>query len=306
VGFLQLIACIGGAHGAVFDRFLQERRYLQNVTPRTIEWHEQSLAWLGVEQPTESDLQDFVLRMRAAGLKASSVNCRIGSVNAYLRWLGSPLRVPRLKTESYVPATYSSKQVGQIVRWRPKGFYERRLHAFTLTLLDTGVRLDEALSLTVADCNLDDLLLTVTGKGRKQRVIPFSVELRRVLAKFLLDFCPRPDSLVFSTKQGRKLSQRNVQRDIKRLCAKLGFNPPRRTVHATRHTFATEYLRRGGNLFHLQRVLGHTSLEMVRRYASIATADLATAHVGKSPLQEAWPLRSAGGLLKHSRVTALF
>jgi hypothetical protein len=73
-----------------FERFIQERKYLKNVTPRTIEWHEQSLRWLGVEDPTEGDLRDFVVRMREAGLKASSVNCRMGSANAAAaRWARS-------------------------------------------------------------------------------------------------------------------------------------------------------------------------------------------------------------------------
>jgi hypothetical protein len=73
--------------GRLFERFLNERKYLRNVTPKTIEWHTQSLHWLDVEQPTEDDLRGFVLRMREAGLKASSCNCRIRSVNAYLRGL---------------------------------------------------------------------------------------------------------------------------------------------------------------------------------------------------------------------------
>lgn len=262
----------------LFDRFIQERRYLKNVSPRTVEWHQQSLKWLGVEQPTDADLRDFVLRMRTAGLKATSVNCRIRSVNAYLNWSGSLLRVPKLKEDSYVPATYSKTQIHAILRWRPRGFFQRRVHVLMLTLLDTGVRLDEALSLCVQDCNLDDLLLTVTGKGRKQRVIPFSLELRRWLAKFIMDFCPRPQQFVFATTLGRKLSPRNAFRHIRGLCDRLGFPPPRRMVHATRHTFATEYLRRGGSLFHLQKVLGHTSLEMVRRYANLMTEDLQAMH----------------------------
>jgi integrase/recombinase XerD len=262
----------------LFERFIRERKYLKNVSPRTIEWHEQSLHWLAVEQPTETDLQDFVLRMREAGLKTASVNCRIRSVNAYLRWLNSPLRVPKLKEEFFIPATYSAKQVHTIVRWKPRGFFQRRLHTLMLCLFDTGIRLDELLSLRVADCNLDDLLLTVTGKGRKQRIIPFSIELRRLLAKFIIDFCIRADSFLFGTKAGRKLAARNVLRNIKSLCARLGFAAPKRSCHATRHTFATEYLRRGGSVFHLQKVLGHSSLEMTRRYANLVTADLQAVH----------------------------
>jgi integrase/recombinase XerD len=271
----------------MFDRFIKERKYLNNVSTRTIEWHEQSLKWLDVEQPTEADLKNFVLRMREAGLKASSVNCRIRSANAYLHWTGSPLRVPKLREDSYVPATYSKTQIRAIVRWHPLGFFQRRTHVLMLTLLDTGVRLGEALSLCVQDCNLDDLLLTVTGKGRKQRIIPFSMELRRSLAKFILDSCSHPHQFVFGTKQGRKMSHRNAFRDIRSLCDRLGFPAPKWMAHATRHTFATEYLRRGGSLFHLQKVLGHTSLEMVRRYANLMTEDLQAVHERVSLLARA-------------------
>src|SRR5258706_183254 len=66
--------------------------------------------------------------------------------------------------------------------------------------------------------------------------------------------------------------------DVKRLCKRLGFEPPARTLHAFRHTFAVNYLRRGGSTFHLQKSLGHTSLEMSRRYANLTTEDLSAVH----------------------------
>jgi integrase/recombinase XerD len=67
-------------------------------------------------------------------------------------------------------------------------------------------------------------------------------------------------------------------RGVKLLCEQLGFAPPGRTLHAFRHTFAVNYLRRGGSVFHLQKVLGHSSLEMTRRYANLVTADLQAVH----------------------------
>jgi integrase/recombinase XerD len=59
-----------------FTQFSKERQYLTNVSPRTIEWYEQSLRWLNTAQPSEGDLKNCVLRMREAGLKATGCNCR--------------------------------------------------------------------------------------------------------------------------------------------------------------------------------------------------------------------------------------
>ena len=71
---------------------------------------------------------------------------------------------------------------------------------------------------------------------------------------------------------------RDQLRDVKLLCKRLGIVPPERTIHAFRHTFAVNYLRRGGSVFHLQKVLGHSSLEMTRRYADLVTEDLSAIH----------------------------
>ena len=264
----------------LFERFLKERKYLKNVSEATLEWHSQSLAWLGIERPTEGELRRLVVRMREAGLRASSCNCRIRSINAYLNWSGSSHRVSKLKEDEYTPSVYSHQQVALLHKWKPSSFSQQRLHALVMTLFDTGVRLNEALTLRVENCDLDNLLLTVTGKGRKQRVIPFSFELRRLLAKFILDWRPRRQEFVFATRDGRKLGERDVLRDVKLLCRKLGFEAPRRSIHAMRHTFGTEYVRRGGSVFHLQRTLGHATLEMSRRYANLTTEDLQAVHEG--------------------------
>ena len=229
---------------ASFEQFLRERRYLTNVSPATIEWYEQSFAWLGTESPNEAQLKDFVMRMREKGLKATGCNCRIRAVNVYLKWSGSPHRVPRMKEPSLILPTFTAAQVSLLVNCKPQGFYQRRLHLLVLILLDTGCRISEALSLHVEDIDLDNLLVTLSGKGQKQRRVPFSLELRKGLFRYTREFCPQPHSLLLSTRQGYKLGRRVVLRDVKLLCKRQGFAPPARTLHSFRHTFAVNYLRR--------------------------------------------------------------
>lgn len=266
----------------MFEKFIEERQYLHNVSPQTIVWYRASFKWLGTESPAESDLKSFVLRMRVAGLKPSSCNNRIRAVNAYLRWSGSTLKVSRLKEDQRVLPTYSVDDIQKIANWKPSGSCPARLQCLVLVLADTGCRLGEALGLKWSDVDFDNLLLTLHGKGGKDRKVPFSFELR----KFVWKFRQRSAfGLVFATRSGRRLGNRVVLRDMKLLCSRLGIVVPERSLHAIRHTFALNYLRKGGSVFHLQKVLGHSSLEMTRRYASLTTEDLQKTHPLVSPLR---------------------
>lgn len=129
--------------------------------------------------------------------------------------------------------TFSDKQIRLLVEWKPKGRVEQRLHLILPFLFDTGARIGEVLSVRVADLNFDDLLVRLDGKGLKQRIVPFSFELRKTLHRYVTEFNRKPDSLLFATSAETALHRRNVLRDVKMLCRSLGFNPLARTVHAT-------------------------------------------------------------------------
>jgi len=268
-----------------FQQFIRERQYLQNVSPKTLEWYHNSFRWLPCEVPSQEQLNDAVIRMRERGLKATGCNSTIRAINAYLKWTGSSLKIRQLKEPQVVLPTFADAQVKRLVAWKPKGKYERRLHLLVLFLLDTGCRISEALSLRVREIDFDNLLVTLDGKGRKQRVVPFSFELRKAMFRYCKESSRTLDRLLFANRTETGLSRNNVLRDVKRLCRELGFAPPGRTLHAFRHTFAVNYLRRGGSVFHLQKVLGHSTLEMTRRYCNLVTADLQAVHERMSLLK---------------------
>jgi len=110
--------------------------------------------------------------------------------------------------------TFSETQIHTIVSFKPKTFTQARLHALLCLVIDTGIRINEALTLTRDKMDFDNLLVTVKGKGDKERFVPISLECRKVLFKFLKshDF-----DLVFCTKSDGQLLYDNTRRDFNRL-----------------------------------------------------------------------------------------
>jgi integrase/recombinase XerD len=137
------------------------------------------------------------------------------------------------------------------------------------------MRINEALTLERSAVDLDALLIRVLGKGEKQRLVPISLEGRKILYRWLTRHEHR---LVFPTYRGTSCKHRNLLTAFKRVCKALGIEGPRTSFHTLRHSFAVNYIRKGGDVFRLQRILGHSTLEMTRRYVNLQTADLQAVH----------------------------
>jgi integrase/recombinase XerD len=171
-----------------FEQFIRERLYLVGVAPTTVDWYRRCLHWLPSEQPTQADLKDMELRMRQKGLKETGVNSVIRCINAYLHWASGSerrcdsgcthLRVNKVKEPKQVMPTFTEAQMKRLVHWKPSTKHDKRLHLLVLFLLDTGCRVSEALTLHVTDVDLDNMLVTLDGKGRKQRIVQLNCEGR--------------------------------------------------------------------------------------------------------------------------------
>jgi integrase/recombinase XerD len=271
----------------LFEQFLQEREYLKNVTPATIKSYR--CAWKAAtrglpelaEQLDAKVLEGCVLKMRQAGLSPVSVNTHLRSLNAFLRWLhggghtATSLVVPKLIAEQKILKTFTVEQIQRFQNHRPTSTSQHRVHTLACLLVDTGLRSNEALSLKRADVDLHNLLLRAMGKGRKERVVPISFELRKILFRWLQT---HEHDYVFATRTGSAISYRNAVRDFGKLCRRLQIKDVRCSFHTLRHTFGLNYIKRGGDSFMLQRILGHSTLEMTRRYVNLQTADLSAVH----------------------------
>src|ERR1700681_2924303 len=105
-----------------FSQFIRERQYLPNVTPATVEWYAHSFKWLHTPSPSQDELKDAVLRMREKGLKATGCISAIRAINAYMKWSGSPLKIPQMKEPQIVLPTFTAAQVSRLVNLEAERF----------------------------------------------------------------------------------------------------------------------------------------------------------------------------------------
>lgn len=166
----------------------------------------------------------------------------------------------------------------------PQGY---RDYAVVLLLADTGLRVSELTGLKLDDVDLERRVLKVWGKGAKERMVPFGVRAQRALLFYSNFYRPEPATPLiqefFLTEAGQPLKKRRVEAVVKRYGRKAGITVIRCSPHTLRHTAAVMYIRNGGDIFTLQQILGHSSLDIVRIYVNLAQSDIEAAHRKYSP-----------------------
>jgi len=158
-----------------------------------------------------------------------------------------------------------------------------RDRAIVTLLIDTGIRASELCSLTLRDADFQNHRIVVMGKGRKERHIPISPRTEQALWRYLATRDDKkPVAPLLATSTGRRLNRFNLHGLLELAGDRAGVGNV--YPHRFRHTFAITFLRNGGNVFALQRILGHESLTMVNKYLAIAQTDLQAAHRDASPV----------------------
>ncbi len=158
----------------------------------------------------------------------------------------------------------------------------KRNAAIILLMLDTGIRTGEVVALDVEDIDVKERIVRVKmGKGRKERFLPISAKTAQAVWRYLAE-AGHDDGPLFRSARGGRLRRDSLSGLIREIGERAGVKNAH--AHRFRHTFAIEFLRNGGDIFTLQRLLGHSSLDMVRRYLALSRADLETAHRRASPV----------------------
>ena len=231
------------------------------------------------------------------GLSGHTINCYLRSIRAFWSWLVSEeiiganplarLKIP--KPPKKVVPTFSDLQLEQLLNGIDGSTGEGyRDQAIILTLLDTAIRVSELVSIRLDALWLEEGLVKVMGKGGKERLVPIGKSVQRILWRYINKYRAEPATpncdLLFLTADGRAMTKDRIDKKMSRYGEKAGIKGIRCSPHTLRHTAAVRFLRNGGDVFSLQRMLGHSCLEMTRHYCELADVDVKRAHATASPV----------------------
>ena len=249
---------------------------------------------------TSDHIIAFVLHKKKT-CNSVSVNTFYRTVRAWFNWMADPDRkivekspFTGLKTPA-VPKTVikplTKEQIKRILDCCPPYFRGSRNKAIVLLIYDSGLRRREVANIRLEDIDFQRGAIKVMGKGAKERYVGFGTEAKKALLQYLH---MRDDSLpwLFVTQLKAKRAQMTPQglsEGIQELMKYAGITGVKLGTHTLRHSFATEALRRGANLFYLQSLLGHSTLNMTRKYAATVNSEEAVSkHHTFSPGDGLW------------------
>ena len=305
-------SAIASKVAAEIDAWLRHLRVERNLSAKTIEAYrrdvEQFLHFLATHLGGAPSLKDlaalapadvraFLAARRADNIGSRSLMRALAGIRAFGRFLErsgkgrlaalAAVRGPKLgKTLPRPLPIDAAKRVADPTLAAGDGrdvWIHARDAAVLALLYGCGLRISEALGVKRAEFDGRDVL-AVTGKGRKQRMVPLIAPVQRLVADYIA-LCPfdlPADGPLFVGAKGGPLSPRLVQLAMARLRGALGLGASA-TPHALRHSFATHLLAGGGDLRAIQELLGHASLSTTQIYTAVDAERLIEAYRSAHP-----------------------
>jgi site-specific recombinase XerD len=291
----------------------------EGKSPRTVEYYRENLRrflWYANRQSwsddirliTEWQIRQFlgyvISETRRWGLKGngSETSKNKSSLNTahhyyvvlscFFTWMGregfikeNPMaKVKVSKPKAKVITPYSMEEINKMLTVcdydynHNAKFLGSRNKAMILVLLDTGVRLSELLGMKISDIDIK-----VLGKGSKERMVRMGKVAQKAVWKYVMHRPANGKQELWLGEEGKPFYDSGLQSMVKRMLQRANIIS-KGSVHKFRHTFALCFLRADKNVFNLQYLLGHSQLEMVRRYTStLGMEDALKAHEKASP-----------------------
>ena len=290
---------------ALIERFLEALWIEDGLAANTLAAYRRDLelyaAWLDresgglVEATREVDLLAYTAH-RHAGSRATSANRRLTVFKRFFRWalreklvLADPtLRLRNAKQIPRLPKSLSEAQVEALLAApdvaTPLGLRDR---AMLELMYASGLRVSELVSIKTVQVGLAEGALRVTGKGSKERMLPFGEEAHGWITRYIAEsrrtiLDGQASDALFVTARGGAMTRQMFWKLVKRHALAAGIDAPL-SPHTLRHAFATHLLNHGADLRAVQLLLGHADISTTTIYTHVARERLRTLHAQHHP-----------------------
>jgi integrase/recombinase XerD len=285
-------------HEALSDDFADYLSAERGLSPTTIATYvaearafEAFLAQCGrtADQADVQDVEEYLAERRLRRIDPRTLAKAASAIRAFYRFLvlegrmaANPARLvdaqrSSMKIPRYLPAEDIEKLLDACDPSQVLGIRDRAL--FEL-IYSCGLRVSEAVGLTVDRISLKESALRVMGKGSKERMVPLGERAKEQIRRYLSEGRPslcahRPADELFLGRGGKKLSRKTVWKTFKKLALAAGLEAK---VHTLRHSFATHMLQGGADLRSVQELLGHADIGTTQIYTHVSQEMLKKTH----------------------------
>ena len=293
------------ASAQAIDHFIDALWIEDGLSPNTLAAYRRDLdlyaQWLAathsraLNDTQEADLRAYAVH-RHPGSKATSSNRRLTVFKRYFRWAlrehqlaadptlkllmaKQPLRVPKTLSEAQVEALLEAPDVSA-----PLGLRDRTMLEL---MYASGLRVSELVTLKSVHLGLGEGALRVTGKGAKERLVPFGEEAHGWLQRYLAEgraviLQGQATDALFVTARGAGMTRQMFWQIVKKHALRGGVHVPL-SPHTLRHAFATHLLNHGADLRAVQMLLGHADISTTQIYTHVARERLRALHAAHHP-----------------------
>ena len=263
----------------LLEKFLRSRKS-QNLTDKTIKNYkarcEKFLRFVGdiaAAEVSEEIVQEYIAFIQSTGVAQKTVNSDLSAVRTFLYYgmkFGyiKKFEIKLLKVDRVLKEVYSEKEL-QVLLKKPNlkkcDFTEYKVWVFENYLMATGNRLGSCLEIKIGDIDFaaGAIILRKT-KSRKQQIIPIPSGLVNILEEYIEIRGGGADDYLFCSASGLLGNDRTLQQQVAAYNRKRGID--KTSIHLFRHTFATMYLKNGGDIYSLSKLLGHGSVAVTENY----------------------------------------
>jgi integrase/recombinase XerC len=280
------------------QRFQTKLRTERRLSPHTLKNYQRDLSqlcrfceqraiddWSGLN---ENHVRQYVSQRHRQGLSGKSLQRELSAFRTFFRFLltegqiqfNPAAEVQAPKSKRKLPNTLDVDKTKRLVEIKGDDPLTVRDRAILELFYSSGLRLSELLNLNLADIDLQEGLVQVTGKGNKSRRIPIGRHALRTLRDWLqvrLEWVKDGEAAVFVNRQGRRLAARTVQKRLKDWAIKQGIDV-RVYPHLLRHSFASHMLESSQDLRAVQELLGHADISTTQIYTHLDFQHLASVY----------------------------